>query len=57
MYVVFDMKDEYNPELVQVSSTYKEAWIIAKSLKAYQIVERKHANKWAWVEYELDRRG
>ena len=57
VYVVFDMKDEYNPELVQVSSTYKEAWLTAKSLKAYQIVERKHANKWAWVEYELDRRG
>ena len=34
VYVVFDMEDEYNPELIQVSSTYKEAWLIAKSLKA-----------------------
>lgn len=57
VYVVFDTKDEYNPELIQISSTYKEAWLIAKGLQAYQLVERRYANKWAWNEYELDRRG
>lgn len=57
VYVVFNMEDEYNPELLQISSTYKEAWTVAKSLKSYQIVERKHINSLVWSEEELDRRG
>jgi len=57
VYVVFDTKDEYNPEIIQISSTIKEAWLTAKSLEAYQIIERRYVSKLTWKEYELDRRG
>ena len=53
VYAVFDAKDMYNHCLLQISTTYSEAFNLKNKLEEAYIVECTYVSPYRWKELKL----